>query len=126
MPNNQRGIIKVFSEMRPYRPGGDRSVVVFQQHMNGTESIAKPLEFVDCTDQMIDDGRATIPYGLGTEVLQAMIEHAWSIGLRPAGFSDVPLQTEAIKAHLADMRALVFRQSPPFNLPDNRSKVGGG
>jgi hypothetical protein len=44
----------------------------------------------------------------GCEFMQALLNHAWDIGLRPAGFNDAKLETGAIKYHLEDMRRLVF------------------
>lgn len=41
--------------------------------------------------------------------LQACLNHAWEIGLRPTGFHDTTEQVKAIRDHLADMRTLVFR-----------------
>ena len=39
---------------------------------------------------------------------QAIMDAAWDAGLRPTGFADVKNETAAIRAHLTDMRQLVF------------------
>lgn len=43
------------------------------------------------------------------EFFQAFLDKAWGMGLRPAHY-DEPREAEAIKAHLQDMRTLVFKK----------------
>jgi hypothetical protein len=51
----------------------------------------------------------TIGRDMGTEFLQAALDHAWAIGLRPQNWkNDTTDEVAAVKAHLSDMRALVF------------------
>lgn len=97
------GQIIVWSQTEDWRRR--RGITIVVRHPDGSESICRPLVFEPLPpdtlveNPTIDDGGA---------LLQAMLDHAWEIGLRPRGFSDVPLQTAALKEHLNDMRALVF------------------
>jgi hypothetical protein len=100
----------VYSE-RKYH---SRSVCIFMRHENGRESVAKPLIFEDCTDKFIETPTiGETRRGDGEAFLQACLDHAWEIGLRPSGFNDTTQQVAAIKSHLNDMRALVFKIDPP-------------
>lgn len=45
--------------------------------------------------------------------LQAMLDLAWSRGLKPANYKDENPQLEAVKYHLEDMRSLVFKKEKP-------------
>lgn len=94
----------VWSQIGDFRKR--REVGIFIRHGNGNESVAAPLVFTDCTNMLVD--KPTVADGV--QFLQAMMDHAWEIGLRPAGFADVPLQTRALMDHLHDMRALVFNR----------------
>lgn len=42
------------------------------------------------------------------DLLQAFLDCAWGMGLRPTGYSDVHEAMKASDAHLQDMRAIVF------------------
>lgn len=89
---------------------GDRDVVFFA--IDGNErALARPLVFERVAEGILP--QPTIGAGgviTGTEFLQAALNHAWEIGLRPAGFGDTVNQVSALKDHLSDMRALVFRE----------------
>lgn len=82
-----------------------RALTIVMRHADGRDSAAAPLVFSDCSETL-----APVAMADAGEFMQAMLDHAWSIGMRPAGFADVPLQTQALKDHLQDMRALVFKQ----------------
>lgn len=80
------------------------------------DSIAMPLQFQPM------EGWATPPLvdaRHGKEFMQAMLDRAWSLGLRPAGFHDVPNTMAATNRHLEDMRTLVFR-TLNMEKPDGR------
>lgn len=47
-----------------------------------------------------------VPYADTREILQAILELAWSEGMRPSGFNDN--EVSAVRSHLDDMRRLVF------------------
>lgn len=54
-------------------------------------------------------GRIMAPeVGDQRQFLQAMLEAAWEVGMRPAGYSDVAGSMRAGEAHLQDMRAIAF------------------
>lgn len=99
--------------------GRSCDLCIFTRDDYGNESIAAPLVFSDCTNPLIDkptisgvrrdlDGRA---------FLQACLDHAWDIGMRPAGYAGITEQVAALKAHLDDMRALVFVHKIPALVP---------
>lgn len=98
--------IRIWSEPSDFRRR--RAVGIFSERSDGSEWMAKPLEFVEVTNRLIEHDGYSVPSAMGGEVLQAFLDHAWSIGMRPAGFSDVPLQVGAMKEHLNDMRAIAF------------------
>lgn len=100
----------VWSETQDFRRR--RNVCIFLRSM-GRDNQAK-ITWEDVTDKLIDRGSETIPAnspsGLdGTDFLQAALDHAWEVGLRPRGFFDTPNELAATRAHLHDMRALVFK-----------------
>lgn len=100
--------IEVHSEQAMWRRD-QRAIAIFLRDDTGREWLAEPLKFNDVTDTLCGPSEYTITDGkLGMAFLQAVLEHAWSIGLRPVGFSDVPLQVGAMKEHLNDMRAIAF------------------
>lgn len=107
-------MIKIFSKLE-YHPRY-RDVVIFDVRSNGQEFIASPLVFVEVHPGLIIE-KPTIEARQGNEFLQAVLDHAWEVGMRPRGFSDVPLQVEALKRHLADMRALAFLGKLPALVP---------
>jgi hypothetical protein len=43
-------------------------------------------------------------------LLQALLEEAWKLGLRPIGYSEIKEQMKATDAHLQDMRSIVFHK----------------
>ena len=43
------------------------------------------------------------------QLLQAFLDHAWRLGLRPAGHADRPAQVAALQDHLKDMQEISFR-----------------
>lgn len=59
------------------------------------------------------------------EFLQAALDAAWDLGLRPSGFADHGRELSAVRDHLHDMRALVYadgstiaeaaKQPPPLH-----------
>lgn len=53
----------------------------------------------------------------GMNFLRAALNCAWEIGLRPDGFNDTREGMAATKAHLEDMRALVFKTPKPGQKP---------
>lgn len=96
--------IEIWSQIGGYRR--NREVVIISRYRDGREMVADPLVFTDATNKMID--KPTISDG--AEFLQAVLDHAWSLGMRPAGFNDTTEQVKAIRDHLNDMRALVFHE----------------
>lgn len=44
------------------------------------------------------------------QLVQAILDEAWSHGFRPRGFSDVQNETAALREHLGDLRKIAFHQ----------------
>jgi len=62
------------------------------------------------TDPTIRDHGDFLRDGYGS-FLQAALDAAWELGMRPAGFNDTRESMAATKAHLEDMRALAFHKT---------------
>lgn len=52
--------------------------------------------------------RSNVETGQATEFLQAMLDLAWTEGMRPRGFADHTNELTATKYHLEDMRKLAL------------------
>lgn len=107
---NKTGLIVTSWEEPGFSQG--RSVGIGIKHPGNRLSIIKgPLTFT-----LLEDGDMAMVYppaidGLhGREFLQAALDHAWSIGMRPLNYrQESTEQVAAMSAHLADMRSLVFK-----------------
>jgi len=107
---------RVWSEWRNHRR--ERAVLLLVEKSDGAEFIGK-LEFSPLDpdrslkpEEYSVPGRAPIDGVNGQDFLQAILDHAWSEGLRPVGFLDTPNEMAAVRAHLQDMRSLVFKTEP--------------
>jgi hypothetical protein len=91
----------------------DRDVAIFVRNPDGSRLLAAPLVFAPLDERVMTPPTISAAGGSvsGKQFLQAALDHAWEAGLRPAGFNDTTNQVAAIKDHLADMRALVFKDS---------------
>ena len=101
--------LRVYSERSDF--GRNDRLAILAELEDGSIAVAQPLQFMRHNPgQMPEftvDQSAVSGYD-ARAVLQAFLDHAWEIGMRPSGFADTTEQVGAIKAHLADMRALVF------------------
>lgn len=102
-------MIKVRTRGHDYLDG--RELVILIERDDGTLSKVMPF-----TVEQIDPGAVIGNPTIGAfgpikanDVLQAMMDHGWEIGLRPKGFASTIEQVYVLREHLADMRALVFR-----------------
>lgn len=61
------------------------------------------------------DGNESLWYPSMRDFMQAIMDEGWENGLRPMGYQDVKNETTAIRAHMEDMRKLVFNllEIPP-------------
>lgn len=101
--------LRVYSERSDF--GRNYRLAILAEHQDGSCAVAQPLQFVRYDAGMVPEftiDQSMVPGYDARAVLQAFLDHAWEIGMRPAGFADTTEQVGAIKAHLADMRALVF------------------
>jgi len=91
---------------------GRRSVIVGIQHENGRFSVAEgPLLLKQIGDGEIVE-HPTFTGTSGVEFLQAALDHAWALGMRPKNWRlETTEQVAAMDAHLQDMRRLVFRKA---------------
>lgn len=103
-------VFRVWSEQFEHKR--KRAVTFLIENPDGSEQLGK-LEFVPLAESVFLDPYkdATVSVGAsvdGTVFLQTILDHAWSVGMRPVGFLDVKNEMSAVKSHLHDMRALVF------------------
>lgn len=96
-------MFKIYSQ-QVYYPES-RDVLIVDEAFDGRFSVAAPLVM---SEQHPNDlvETPTIRGRQGLQFLQAAIDHAWGIGLRPTGAT---METAAMQAHLQDLRALVFK-----------------
>lgn len=79
--------------------------------------IKGPLQYVlhDTSRMLVDP---TFEGGDVPELLQAMLNHAWSLGMRPTDYREErPAEIAAMNNHLQDMRRMVFG-GKPADIPD--------
>lgn len=87
-------------------------VAVALRAPNGQYSVADPLVFRELPiDDLVD--KPTVGPRDGRAFLQAALNEAWRLGMRPEGFLDTTNQVAALSAHLADMRMIVGRSTLP-------------
>lgn len=79
---------------------------VFKFYPQGTAG-PSPEEAFALTDSWGDDGDVVRPF------LQACMDAAWDIGIRPTQAQDQRDELKAVRYHLEDMRALAFDKSKP-------------
>jgi hypothetical protein len=48
--------------------------------------------------------------GGADELIQGIMNEAWRVGFRPAGYADVKNETDALRAHRDDLRTIAFHQ----------------
>lgn len=96
---------KAFSQQDFRR--GVREVWVRKQEGERIITVESPII---CVNPNPGELRQPLFTGPDTDaVLQALLDHAWELGLRPRGFFDTTNQVAAMQAHMADLRALVFK-----------------
>jgi hypothetical protein len=106
--------VRSFTEMN-LGPNG-RSVLIGLDHGNGRYAVVEPFIMRAFDDSPINP-EPTIRGQEGNEFLQAALEHAWEIGLRPKNWRvETTEQVAAMTNHLQDMRALVFGKPPEIPL----------
>lgn len=68
------------------------------------------------TDPTLSETRIDREDNLGdvTGFLQAVMDEAWRLGMRPRGFADHANELTAVRYHLEDMRALAKVSAPPL------------
>lgn len=95
-----------------YEPWTDNTAV-FMRYVDrmGARHMVRPLAF-----EMMSVAQVDVAPTLGTGdedastdargFLQAAMDAAWEIGLRPAGYADVANEIAAVRYHLEDMRVI--------------------
>ncbi|HEY2068250.1 MAG TPA: hypothetical protein VGG48_01750 [Rhizomicrobium sp.] len=106
---------KIWVEKQPWRMYRERLHLAFTGGQFKEKFFyAKPLQLVEVTESfkdvpeqncLIED--AGTPDGSIRQFLQAALDAAWDLGLRPQGFKDHTLETAALRSHLDDMRTIV-------------------
>lgn len=93
--------------IRADRPLCDESIRLagFVEHDSGRRSFIEPLAFTD-----ISPGQKINEFARLTEGdAQQLMDELWNVGLRPSQGKGSAGQLEATRAHLEDMRKLVFK-----------------
>lgn len=95
-----------------YRPEVQATEMFLIRELDhGVRQVAKPLEFNDIPRHGINQEPTLLleHRGFGSQThgfLQAMVDAAWGLGIRPSGVKDLDGTLEATRFHLEDMRAL--------------------
>lgn len=85
-----------------FNPAFQRSDLFIVDKSNGRVLAAKPLEYDE-----VEEGNIPAPTErLTNGELQTLMDTLWRNGFRPGG--NTPMATDNMKAHLEDMRRLVF------------------
>lgn len=64
------------------------------------------LEKIDEGSYLADKPSLILPHGEGTEFLQAMVNVAWGLGIKPTAMESDANELKATRYHLEDMRKL--------------------
>ena len=106
------------SAVTPYYGDGRRVLIATVNDRDDITSVVPPFVFENATlnPSLIDGGiMDTINGHYGQEFLQAALEEAWRVGMRPKNWRlETTEQVAAMDNHLQDMRRLVFNQLPPL------------
>lgn len=96
------------------------ALVVSAQRPDGVRVALQPLTFKEfprgaAYAPALTETREEKLDGVGdvTGFLQAIVNAAWDFGIRPEAMKDRAGELGATKAHLEDMRALVFKAAQP-------------
>lgn len=97
-------IYSVWSEQVDHRR--TREIIIWAEGERGAQYVAEPLVFKEMAPHDLA-GQPTIrlPGAEADQLLQALLDHAWSLGMRPAGFLDTTRQVAALDNHIADLKA---------------------
>lgn len=97
---------KVFTNYRAWMD--ETQVFITHESFDQKRVVARPLQFVEF-ERFKPYDTPTIADGEGysaRDFLQACMDAAWDLGLRPKGFADQKNELQAVRYHLEDMRAL--------------------
>lgn len=118
LPPNDTGteLMKLIVHSERIIQTGELAVALLAKQADGTTGLAMPLVFHQLADgHRIEPSEYTLNgrgewEPVGREFLQAVLDHAWAIGMRPIGYhgSGSPEIVKAMNDHLQDMRKLVF------------------
>lgn len=81
-------------------------MVLVEDQARGEVNVCVGFEWVTRSEGDAFDPQDGI--GNAEALIQDIVNKAWDAGFRPAGFADVKNETTAIRAHLDDMRTIVF------------------
>lgn len=101
---------EIFTRFEPW--SGSTAVFVTFADYQGARHVANPPTFTKLTPGMPFDSPTLSthitegPSGDPRDFLQAALDAAWELGLRPKGFADVANEIAAVRYHLEDMRKL--------------------
>jgi hypothetical protein len=82
-------------------------VVIGRRHTSGSLDVVETMTTRHVPASMLI-GKPTLQGEDATEFLQAALDAAWKLGMRPTGHGGETEQVSAIKDHLHDLRAIVF------------------
>lgn len=81
---------------------------LYLRGVDGVRTVARPAQIIY---EDAEPGAYAEPFlRLSPEVAQQLIDRLWSVGLRPNNGEGGAAQVEAMRQHLADMRAIVAKE----------------
>lgn len=110
---------KFYVEQQPWRRNQERLHIVREGGPGQDFEVVNPLAFTGYPEQMpVPDDACALADKFGRngvrDFLQAALDAAWAMGLRPAAYKDHTLELAATRSHLDDMRAIVATK---FDVP---------
>ena len=94
--------------LRPNWHQDNYRLVIIQDIDRGKIRVASDFKWQEFEEGLAFEPDEGIP--AANDLVQAILNEAWRVGMRPHGFADVQNETTAIKAHLDDMRTVAFHK----------------
>jgi hypothetical protein len=108
-PDRFLPVNRVLAEARPFDPSGGVTVLVgHRSPETGRWFHAVPMQMQEAEPNIVP----APTFAMTREAAQELMDRLWQCGIRPSEGSGSAGQLAATRAHLEDMRALVFKTAP--------------